>query len=149
MNEPSSSGFATLGCRRLVVLLILGALGQDLVGRIAPISPFRDLLPMPQRGQRLDVDPTVVPIVDAKEGNTALDGEHHVVGGAAADRVDSFHAHPRRTGREHAELRVKHQLLAHRERNGGDRPFLLGRRGLRGKGSCYEERRRGGGYGTR
>ena len=74
---------------------------------------------MPERGQRFDVDPTVVPVVHTKEGNTAVDREHDVIGGAAAHRVDSFHAHSRRTGREHAELRVKHQLLAHRERNGG------------------------------
>jgi hypothetical protein len=66
------------------------------------------MLHVTERGQRDDVDPTIIPVVHTKERDAAVDRESDVICGAATHRVDSFHAHSRRTGREHAELRVKH-----------------------------------------
>src|SRR5206468_10095752 len=77
--------------RILGVLLILRTVWKQLVTRVAMIAAFRDALRVPQRRERLDVDPALVSVVYAEEGNATIDHEGDVIGEAAANRVDSLH----------------------------------------------------------
>src|SRR5512132_3261037 len=86
-----------------IAFLVRAALWIDLVRRRALVPALADLLAMAQGGQRLDVDPAVVTIVDAEEGDAATDRQDDVVGRPASGRLDALGPHAGGAGRNPAK----------------------------------------------
>ena len=72
---------------------------------------------MPQRRERLDVDPALVAIVHPEERHAAVHREHNVIRRPAADDLDAVHAHACRARMNAAERRPVRELFADRVRN--------------------------------
>src|SRR5205085_11275414 len=67
---------------------IQALLGKEVVVTTTLVEGFVDVFLVAERGDRFDVDPAVIAIVDAKAGDAATRGEDGLEGWAAEDRVD-------------------------------------------------------------
>src|SRR4051812_22836955 len=102
------------------VLLILRALGEDFVRRVAVIPAFGDFLAVSQRRQRLSIDPALVAIVHAEQWNATVERVDDMVRRPPAHRIDSLNSHTRRSGGNDSKGRAKDELLTNGERNWRD-----------------------------